>query len=308
MDRALRQFLAIADAGSITAASRALNVTQPTLSVNMQKLEREVGVPLLKRTAEGVRLTPYGESFSNNVRMMQRLYDNTLVSLKEQLERSEEGMSIASGYTWWSLFLRDVVRTFREEHPTAPVRVNLGDQLQGMEQLLAGDVSISISNRIDGLRETAGARFIPLSQSGTGYFVRPGHPLLAQKQSRQQIFAYPMAITSPPENRYRAFIDEAQRLDNVAKAFALTRFAFASNSLHTAVDYVRDSDAVLAHTQLLAGELSDLGLVEVDQSAPSLARTVGVYVLEESESDRQLSAFLDLVLASARDVLPRLID
>jgi DNA-binding transcriptional LysR family regulator len=57
MDRALRQFLAIAEAGSMTAAAHVLNVMQPTLTVNMQKLEQEIGLPLLRRTPKA-RLKP----------------------------------------------------------------------------------------------------------------------------------------------------------------------------------------------------------------------------------------------------------
>ncbi|MFC3337975.1 LysR family transcriptional regulator [Paracandidimonas soli] len=61
--RALRYFVAIADAGSITAAADIVSVAQPALSRQLRELEAEMGVALLVRGARGVRLTPDGVAF-----------------------------------------------------------------------------------------------------------------------------------------------------------------------------------------------------------------------------------------------------
>lgn len=306
MDRALRQFLAIAEAGSMTAAARVLNVTQPTLTVNMQKLEQEIGLPLLRRTPEGVRLTSYGELLCENVRMMQRIYDNALINLKEERERSEEGIALACGNTWWTLFVHDVVKAYRVDHPTAPIRVNLGDQIECMEQLLAGDISLFVSFRFDGLRATTGAQFIPLSQSPPGYFVRPGHPLLESPRSRSEIFAYPRAVPATPQNRYRAFINESERLETIASAFVASRFAFASNSLTACMDYVRDSDAVLHFTQHLSEEIGRRGLAEVTQAEQAVSKTMGIYLLKDRAGDARISDLVERISRAAATVMPKL--
>ena len=307
MDRTLRQFLAIAEAGSMTAAARVLNVTQPTLTVNMQRLEEEIGLPLLRRTPEGVRLTSHGELLCENVRMMQRIYDNALINLKEQRERSEEGIALACGNTWWTLFVHDVVKAYRKDHPTAPIRVNIGDQIQCMEQLLAGDISLFVSFRFDGLRGTTGAKFIPLSQSPPGYFVRPDHPLLECPRSRNEILAFPRAIPATPQNRYRAFINESERLETIASAFVASRFAFASNSLTACIDYVRDSDAVLHFTKHLSEEMGRRGLAEVAQSEPPMAKTMGIYLLADRANDDKIANLIDRITVAATAVMPKLV-
>ncbi|AVF04089.1 MULTISPECIES: LysR family transcriptional regulator [Devosia] len=308
MDRALRQFLAIAEAGSMTAAARVLNVTQPTLTVNMQKLEQEIGLPLLRRTSEGVRLTSYGEMLCANVRMMQRIYDNALINLKDERERSEEGIALACGNTWWTLFVHSVVKAYRVDHPTAPIRVNLGDQIECMEQLLAGDISLFVSYRFDGLRATTGAKFIPLSHSPTGYFVRPGHPLLGCPRSRNEIFAYPRAAPATPQNRYRAFINDSERLETIASAFVASRYAFASNSLTACIDYVRDSDAVLHFTQHLNKEIGKRGLAEVQQSDEPVFKPMGIYLLADRAEDPKIADLVERITSAAAAVMPRLSD
>src|SRR5262252_5515908 len=57
----LRYFQAIASSGSITAAAKALHVSQPTLTVAMQNLEERLGTTLLLRDRSGVRLTATGQ-------------------------------------------------------------------------------------------------------------------------------------------------------------------------------------------------------------------------------------------------------
>lgn len=58
----LRAFLTAARAGSISRAATALGRSQPTLSLQLRKLERLVGEPLLHRAATGVVLTKAGET------------------------------------------------------------------------------------------------------------------------------------------------------------------------------------------------------------------------------------------------------
>lgn len=62
--RLLESFVAVAEAGSVTAAARRLRISQPSLSQQMQRLEAELGVALLDRRAgnRGVALTPSGEA------------------------------------------------------------------------------------------------------------------------------------------------------------------------------------------------------------------------------------------------------
>lgn len=60
---AVRDFLAVAERGSLRAASRHLGVPQPTITRSIQELEKELGVALFERTSRGVQLTVMGQSF-----------------------------------------------------------------------------------------------------------------------------------------------------------------------------------------------------------------------------------------------------
>ncbi|HEY5878566.1 MAG TPA: LysR family transcriptional regulator [Nakamurella sp.] len=58
--RQLEYFRAVVDAGSVSQAAKNLDMTQPPVSLAVAKLERELGVRLLERTAQGVRPTNAG--------------------------------------------------------------------------------------------------------------------------------------------------------------------------------------------------------------------------------------------------------
>uniref|UniRef100_UPI0028AB2936 LysR family transcriptional regulator n=1 Tax=Comamonas sp. TaxID=34028 RepID=UPI0028AB2936 len=58
----LQYFMAVAQAQSYSKAAAALNLSQPTLSRQVQLLEAELGQPLLERHGRGVRLTESGKA------------------------------------------------------------------------------------------------------------------------------------------------------------------------------------------------------------------------------------------------------
>ncbi len=66
----LELILAVADAGSLSAAAKTLRVTQPTISRRLAELEGEVGEPLFTRTVDGTSLTSFGERMVEPARRM----------------------------------------------------------------------------------------------------------------------------------------------------------------------------------------------------------------------------------------------
>jgi len=74
--RQLDYFLAVANAGQITAAAQQLHMAQPPLSHQLKQLEDELGVQLLRRSPKGVTLTPAGK--------LLRDYAQQLVDLRER--------------------------------------------------------------------------------------------------------------------------------------------------------------------------------------------------------------------------------
>src|SRR4051812_47398201 len=77
----LRDFIAVADTGSVRAAARRLRLSQGAISKNLLALERELGVALLVRSARGVEPTDFGKILLRRA----RLADGELRKAKEEI-------------------------------------------------------------------------------------------------------------------------------------------------------------------------------------------------------------------------------
>jgi DNA-binding transcriptional LysR family regulator len=85
--KTLRYFTVLSETLSFTSAAAKLRMSQPALSVAMQRIEEQMGVPLLSRTNRSVLLTPAGKAYARGAR--------EVLALVEQVERSVQ--AIAAG-------------------------------------------------------------------------------------------------------------------------------------------------------------------------------------------------------------------
>ncbi|MDB6123249.1 MAG: LysR family transcriptional regulator [Pedosphaera sp.] len=88
--RHLRYFLAVGEALNFTKASAQLRVAQPALSRQVQDLEDEIGVDLLRRSPRGVTLTGEGKLFLEEVRELLKRADESVEKVRA-LARGEYG-------------------------------------------------------------------------------------------------------------------------------------------------------------------------------------------------------------------------
>src|SRR5712675_1225325 len=88
--RHLRYFLAVGEALNFTKAAAQLRIAQPALSRQVQDLEDEIGVDLLRRSPRGVTLTAEGKLFLDEVRDLLKRADESVEKVRA-LARGEYG-------------------------------------------------------------------------------------------------------------------------------------------------------------------------------------------------------------------------
>jgi DNA-binding transcriptional LysR family regulator len=93
--RQIRFFVAVAEDRHFGRAAERMYIAQPALSQHVRRLERELGVQLLDRSARHVRLTPAGEAFLEVARRMLRQVDEGTDAAR-RAEAGESG-SLAVG-------------------------------------------------------------------------------------------------------------------------------------------------------------------------------------------------------------------
>ena len=114
---ALRYFLSIAEVGSFTAASRALRISQPSLTVAIQKLEEELGTSLFVRTSRGVQLTSTGHALLRTARSVVRALSDARTEI-EGLESEPRGrFTLGCHESLGAYFLPGFMAPFLAQHP-----------------------------------------------------------------------------------------------------------------------------------------------------------------------------------------------
>ncbi len=138
----LRYFAKVADLGNVTRAAEACHVSQPSLSQQIGKLERELGQPLFERLGRGVRLTEAGKVFKR--------YSDQILSLTEDArtrvsDEPDSGRIILAAIpTIAPYYLPGVLTRFARECPKA--RLEIVEETTGnIVRLLAeGDIDLAI--------------------------------------------------------------------------------------------------------------------------------------------------------------------
>jgi DNA-binding transcriptional LysR family regulator len=115
--RLVRYFTVVATRRHFGRAAADLLVAQPSLSRQVRRLEQQLGVRLLDRTAQGTRLTEAGEAFLPRARALLRAADQAAAAAKAAAQPSR----ITIGYTP-GLIVTPAVRQLRRQHPDADVR------------------------------------------------------------------------------------------------------------------------------------------------------------------------------------------
>ncbi|HKU40016.1 MAG TPA: LysR substrate-binding domain-containing protein [Polyangiales bacterium] len=112
---------AIARAGSVTRAARALHLTQSAISHRVRGLERDTGLRLLEHVGRGVRLTAAGLRLARAATEARQLLEDTVASLTR--EPGREVLSISCSPSFAIRFLVPRLAKFHAAHPELDLRV-----------------------------------------------------------------------------------------------------------------------------------------------------------------------------------------
>ncbi len=160
--RALTVFLAVAETLSFSRSGESLHMSVSAVSRTIQRLEDELGQPLLVRNNRSVRLTGAGREF--------REYARHSLAEWQQLRRKLGGDEVLAGEV--SLFcsvtatyrvLAPVLASFRAAHPAVEIMMHTGDQADGISRVMAGRDDIAVSGRPAQLHRRLA--FLPLLES-----------------------------------------------------------------------------------------------------------------------------------------------
>ena len=111
----LKYMIAVAEAGNFTLAAEKSFVTQPTLSMQIQKLEDELGVQIFNRTKKPIRLTKVGSEILIQAR-----------KIISESKRMEDVVAQEKGFIGGSFSLGIICLLYTSDAADDSLRVDLG--------------------------------------------------------------------------------------------------------------------------------------------------------------------------------------
>ncbi|MDR0258298.1 MAG: LysR family transcriptional regulator [Comamonas sp.] len=140
----LQYFMAVAQAQSYSKAAAALNLSQPTLSRQVQLLEAELGQPLLERHGRGVRLTESGKAMLAHGRSISAAVDAAKADMADRLQSPRGKVRLGLPPLVASLITPDVVQQFLQACPDASIIVEESLSIRLREWLLADRLDVAL--------------------------------------------------------------------------------------------------------------------------------------------------------------------
>ena len=177
----LRTFVEIVRAGGVGAAARKLNRQQPSISAALKRLEGQVGVQLLRRSAAGVEMTAAGTA-------LMRLCEDMLEAARMVPHQIAQATSRVEGIVRIQMIsavvspeLDEAIASFHRRNPNIHVELRVSPWREVLDALARGEVEIGIGYDSNVRPELL---YEPLFVERQQLYCARSHPLFGQRVSR----------------------------------------------------------------------------------------------------------------------------
>jgi DNA-binding transcriptional LysR family regulator len=209
MDASLKQirsFVAVARLKSFTRAASLLHVSQPTLTVQIRRLEDALGLRLLDRNTRTVDLTRIGREILPVFETMVQEFDGVLLGVRDVAEQRRGIVKLAALPSVAAGALPDVIRTFRELRPGVSFVLKdvVASRVLGLVRAEEADLGV-----MGGEAAHADIEIVFTARDQMHAVFPAGHPIEHAASVTAVVLAtYPLVMMDP-DTSVRAIVDAA---------------------------------------------------------------------------------------------------
>jgi DNA-binding transcriptional LysR family regulator len=153
----LSTFLAVLDTGRVSAAARALHLSQPAVTAQVRRLEDALGTALFVRSAQGVTPTDAGLRLAAHARAVRRTLEDAVSEVAATREAAGD-LVVSASTTIAAHILPSLLASFRARHRDVVLRVHVGNTEQVVNEVRSGRVPVGL---VEGHARASGLRLEP---------------------------------------------------------------------------------------------------------------------------------------------------
>ena len=203
--RNLNSFIKVATLGSFHGAAAQLHASQPAISARIATLEEDLGVKLFKRDQSGTKLTARGRQLLPFAERLVAISSEMKAQLQD--DAPQQGVfRIGIADTVAHLWLRDLLKVWREQHPLIQFELTIDLSLSLYKQLEEHqlDLALMVYTGQAVSVNTQPLSALPQTWVGSAHFAKGGHSMDIDALSRCPILSFP-AATGPGKHLQELF-------------------------------------------------------------------------------------------------------
>ena len=245
-------FLSVAKYGSFSAAAKALYISQPALSSDIAKLEKELGIKLFFRTGRGIRLTEAGDLLAEYVTKAMTFIDAGEDKIRDLLDLKAGHLTVGASDMTLKFFLLEYISVFRETYPDVRVKVTNAPSPRTLAALRSGEIDFGVITSSGDDGECSDIDLKALRTVKDVFVCHPDCPLAKKKKVNvQELRDYPLIMLEGETStgKYvKQMLPELQSADielatsDLVAEFAARRIGTASVVEDFALPYIKKGE------------------------------------------------------------------
>ena len=286
----LTHFLAIAETGSVQAAARHLNISQPAITKSIRLLEDHLGTSLFDRSPTGMVMTEAGRALRARARNIELEWNAALSDLDAGKRGTRGVLRLGVGPTYATLFLPAVLSEVSARFPNVEFEVRTGVGSELLPALQSGEISAyvgGLEGDIVGRRNDILER--PIYTQFNDLAVRDAHIILdlPAKDLPDALHAHPWVRLS-----YDRLAHQSVQRFFAQYEMAPPEYTVTTGSLSIALNLVMEQGFVTSLPRPLFG----LGMAPVDATNYAWCIPTGVTYRSSIRETAPFVAFMDALL------------
>lgn len=250
--QSIKTFVQVATLENYTKAANEMNYAQSTVTMQLKRLEEELGYPLFEKIGRRNYLTTQGRNFLS--------YANRILSLmQEATSLSEDAKSmkgvIRVGALESLVFSRILPKLseYRNEYPNAEIVLKIAQGSELINMLRENRIDVACISST--MNSDSSLKCLSYNKEKLVFVASAEHPLANKKPMVEEILSYPVIATEPSGYCY-------VKLHQLAASFNVSlRHAVTLDSVHGVLQLLRDKISV-AFLPIYAVNSPDLAVLD----------------------------------------------
>lgn len=202
--RLIKTFQTIVKLGNFQRAAEALQYSQPTVTIQIKKLEEELGVKLFER-GKTIKLTTAGRLFYERADSLLREYDDLNVALVDFVQGDAGLVRFGASEPSASNRVPEILASFTRQKTKVQTKVSIGTTRELMNMLLEDRIDLALCNQPEPHLEL---EFYPLLKETFKLIVPDDHPLARRDDIRLKDLKDEKFLFTPGSCAFRIRIEE----------------------------------------------------------------------------------------------------